>query len=261
MKLDQITFTIKTIHRPWACLRLIESIRKYAPGAKIHLLDDGKPRLRFSARYPDTVRSLDRLIQTRFDIGISAGRNRLLDSVETPYFVLLDDDHVLTKSSNVPLMLEKLLGIEDRCDLLAFGGGSVARCFVKSSDRIMYADVAHRGNEGDIYWCDIVINGFLAKTEACRKIRWASALKTCEHWDFFLRAVYSGMQVALAKEHGIDHLHVSNKNYDPMRRRSHFRQIALTRHKLRGFKWESPPDGVVVHDVKTRMLDERKDAT
>ncbi|TWU39483.1 hypothetical protein [Novipirellula artificiosorum] len=111
------------------------------------------------------------------------------------------------------------------------------------------------------YWCDIVINAFLAKTDICRRIRWASALKTCEHWDFFLRAMYSGTQVALAKDHGIDHLHVSNKNYDPMRRRSHFRQIALKRHKLRGFKWEGPPDGVVVYDAKRRMLDERKDAT
>ena len=28
LPLDQITFCIKTIHRPWACHRLVESLRK-----------------------------------------------------------------------------------------------------------------------------------------------------------------------------------------------------------------------------------------
>ena len=39
---DDITFCIKTIHRPWSCHRLVESLRKHFVDPKIVVVDDGR---------------------------------------------------------------------------------------------------------------------------------------------------------------------------------------------------------------------------
>ena len=140
--LADITFCIKTIHRPRSCNRLIKSIRQYVNTAKIHVLDDGKPELRFSVEHPEAAASIDSLIEAdEFDIGISAGRNRLHESVTTPHFILLDDDHVFTEATRVNDMFARFRQLEDRLDLLAFGDTSVPRCFsMHEPTRTMYAE-------------------------------------------------------------------------------------------------------------------------
>ena len=83
---DQVTFCIKTIHRPQCCAALVRSIHEHYGTNRpaIHVLDDGKPELRFSTNCPTEAEMVDQLIETDYDIGLSAGRNRLLDAGETP---------------------------------------------------------------------------------------------------------------------------------------------------------------------------------
>lgn len=47
---DQVTLCIKTIHRSQCCAALVRSIHEHCAGTlpTIHVLDDGKPELRFS---------------------------------------------------------------------------------------------------------------------------------------------------------------------------------------------------------------------
>ena len=75
---DRVTFCIKTIHRPQCCATLVRSIYEHCGDDRplIYVLDDGKPELRFSQVCPDEAALVDRLIETEFDIGLSAGRNR-----------------------------------------------------------------------------------------------------------------------------------------------------------------------------------------
>ena len=42
---DQVTFCIKTIHRPWSCQRLVESLRRHFDNPEIIVVDDGQPEL------------------------------------------------------------------------------------------------------------------------------------------------------------------------------------------------------------------------
>ena len=76
---DRVTFCIKTIHRPHCCATLVRSIYEHCGDDRplIYVLDDGKPELRFSKVCPDEAAIVDRLIETEYDIGLSAGRNRL----------------------------------------------------------------------------------------------------------------------------------------------------------------------------------------
>ena len=78
---DRVTFCIKTIHRPHCCATLVRSIYEHCGDDRplIYVLDDGKPDLRFSQVCPDEASLVDRLIESEYDIGLSAGRNGLID--------------------------------------------------------------------------------------------------------------------------------------------------------------------------------------
>ena len=108
---EQVTFCVKTIHRPQCRAALVRSIYEHCGDQRplIHVLDDGQPELRFSKHCPAESAMVDRLIETEYDIGLSAGRNRLLDSGTTPIVALTDDDHQVTEQTQFPLLVQKLV--------------------------------------------------------------------------------------------------------------------------------------------------------
>lgn len=238
--LDQLTVIIKTIHRPWCCARLIQSLDRYAAGLKIHVLDDGLPHRRLSATYKRDALRANQLIETEFDIGISAGRNRLLETVTTPFFLLLDDDHIVTEESKIESLVLKLESYGDNCDLLAARSNSsgTPRCFEPDpSRRILKAIPRHHKRDGDVFFCDLVPNTFVAKTKTVQAIGWDEALKVHEHWEFFYRAWMQGLRVAVSHEHRFTHRHVHTLDYKPLRSRSWYLTQGLRKHGLRQFAW------------------------
>ncbi len=91
LPIDQITFCIKTIHRPWACHRLVESLRKEFDSPTIVVVDDGRPELRFSAKYPESAKHCRVFDLETHDVGVGIGRNTAIDAAETELVFLLDD--------------------------------------------------------------------------------------------------------------------------------------------------------------------------
>ncbi len=82
------------------------------------MLDDGQPELRFSKHCPHEASMVGRLIETDYDIGLSAGRNRLLDAGDSPIVVFTDDDQLVTEHTRLSELVEKLDRYSD-LDLLA----------------------------------------------------------------------------------------------------------------------------------------------
>jgi hypothetical protein len=243
--LDQLTVLIKTIHRPWSCARLIQSLDRYAAGVRIHVLDDGQPKRRLSACYPEEAKRIDQLIETKFDIGVSAGRNQLLATVETPYFLLIDDDHVVTTKSDIEGLVSRLHCYGDECDLLAAmsDDNGRPRCFTEDkASRTLYAGIGYHRRDGDVSFCDLVPNTFVAKTDPVRELGWAPFLKVHEHWEFFYRAWQRGLRVAITSEHRFDHRHLHNAAYNHLRGRSWYLRRGLKAHGLRRFLWSSPSE-------------------
>lgn len=241
--LDQLTVIIKTIHRPWSCARLIQSLDQHAPCVRIKVLDDSHPDKRFSTAYPVEAKRVNRLIETKFDIGISAGRNRLLATVETPYFLLVDDDHVATAKTDLAGLVEKLHVRREQCDLLAAAQPSqaVPRCFeVIDKQRILRAAESSHEQDGNIFYCDMVPNCFVAKSDAIKEIGWDENLKVHEHWEFFHRGWLQGLRVAITADHSFDHRHISNPAYTHLRNRSWYLRRGLKKHGLRKLEWTSP---------------------
>lgn len=129
-----------------------------------------------------------------FDTGISFGRNYILDKVETEYFMLIDDDTIFTKKTNLNWPLYILENYEN-IDLVA---GAYSKSVLNlnqfrgtlfSDQKTLYRIQGLHSKIIDgfpIY--DYTPNMFLARTEKIKPIKWDEELKICEHSEFFWRA-------------------------------------------------------------------------
>lgn len=181
---------------------LVESVRRHYPGCVIRIADD-------SPDGHERDEALDRLAaagcviyRLPFDVGLSAGRNHLLQAVEAPFFVLTDDDKVFTRLTRID-RLRAVLDADPRC-LLAAGmnldygvilryqhgdiqrDGSVLRRTLFGAR----APVVVRGGVRTVP-CRLTPNFFLARTALFREhgVAWDDRFKLGdgEHAWFFAR--------------------------------------------------------------------------
>jgi glycosyltransferase involved in cell wall biosynthesis len=244
--LRDITFCIKTIHRPWACHRLVESIRKHLDDPKIIVVDDGRDRLRFSKKYPGTARHCHVIDLAEHDVGVGVGRNAAIDAATTEYIFLLDDDHVVMPQLHLDRVCRRFA--RHKIDILGVrqgkGGLPLLLAPLMNGRRIWMYRGEHR-REGPLSWCDMSSNAFLARRQTIVRLRWDPAIKTYEHWEFFYRASrLEGLAVAVATDCFIQHAHVQAKNYGGLRGRSHFRAMGLRKHGFHSMRY---PGGAIVH--------------
>ena len=243
---DDITFCIKTIHRPWACHRLVQSLRKHFNQPKIVVVDDGRPELRFSEKYPDTAKHCHVINLDRHDVGVGVGRNTAIDAAETEFIFLLDDDHVITPDLHLNRVYDRFQ--EHDIDILGVrqGGGGRPLLFapLMNGRRIWMFRGEHR-RIGPLAWCDMSSNAFLARRGTIAKLRWDPEIKTYEHWEFFYRASHiEKLKVAVAEDCMVVHAHVGAKPYGDLRCRPKFRKLGLRKHGFHSMRY---PGGGIVH--------------
>jgi hypothetical protein len=173
------------------------------------VLDDSPPELQIEQdpRY--------RLISTEENIGISAGRNRLLSQVSTKVVALFDDDFIVGPEAQLGVLAELVLN--GHCDLVAgavretsgfWNGGWI---YTQAGSVLKKRHAAHsltvceiQGKRVELFRVDQVNNAFVARTEFVRSIGWDDALKLREHDDFALRAASLGV-VAYTPQAIVDH--------------------------------------------------------
>jgi hypothetical protein len=198
---DRLTFCIKTIHRPHCCATLVRSIYEHCGKDRplIYVLDDGRPDLRFSHTCPDEAAMVDRLIETEYDIGLSAGRNRLVEAAQTRMVIFSDDDHVVGPQTRLIDLVGKFES--SRLDLLATLSKQHHRPQPDGTPRLLTssAGVLHipRGE--------------------------------------YRRAKVAGVKVGVATDHVFSHIHVDPPAYK--RHRPVFLKQALRKHNLRKVLW------------------------
>lgn len=179
-----ITAVIKTFERPEILKRLVRSLRRFYPTMRVIVVDD--------SRAPTYIEGVETIIMP-YDSGVSAGRQKALKYVQTPYMLLLDDDFIFYRRTKLQPVLEKLQRLP-QIDLI--GGEVIYLPFYRKIDYT--ADYLHPTKAKSLIVpgtkiekmvvLDKVANFYLARTESIRKVGWDPRIKRLDHADFFTRA-------------------------------------------------------------------------
>jgi len=233
---SQVTAIVKTFERPRSLDRLVRSIRRYYPQLRVIVGDDSV------TAFPRTDVDYVRL---PVDIGVAAGRNAMLELVETPYFLTLDDDLAFTPQTR----LERLVETLERHDA-AVVAGDLIDCqqrfplwtrrrrqdyhgVIRRDGDSLRLVPGHASTVGEAYECDLASPFFLARTELIRSIGgWFAPLKSEDHEELFLRIKEHGLRVLHRPDVCIEHWRVNAGVYAAFRARDYAPLIA-SRHRLR----------------------------
>jgi len=200
--ISDLTAVIKTFERPYAVRRLLNSIRRRYPDLDVMVVDD--------SREPVRLEGVTQVILP-YDSGISVGRNRALDMLRRPFFLLLDDDFVFSHRQNLSEPLE-LLRRYPEVDIV--GGRYLdLPLYIRHNFQDLPLGPQAAGPKiklGTLFDGHPVVgkvqNYFIGRTATVKTVKWKPELKVNEHTEFFTRAsgklttvFHSGMNILHAK--------------------------------------------------------------
>lgn len=202
---DNVTFIYKSFNRQKQAIRLYHCIKSYYPKAHVVIADDSEEPLNIT-----DLRDGDIIIHMPFNSGLSKGLAEALDHVETPFAMRLDDDMLLTPSSNVH---EQLTYLQSHPEVDLVGVQAVYRNMKKDAQRIRQTKMNRKllipagtmiGGKEVVYKPP---NVFVARTESMRKIGgYDPNIRMIDHHEFFYRA--AGVIVCVFDEHSfVMHCH------------------------------------------------------
>ena len=190
---EQVTFLFKSFERQNLAKKLYRNIQRYYPGVRVIIVDDSRKALELSGPGLE-------IIQLPFNVGLSAGLNRGLEKVETPFVIRMDDDELLTPSTKFHEQLRFLLA-HPEVDL----AGVLPMNFPvkkdwRNKELNMYRGFSMANAPKPLKiphgtWLDeshIVLgkvpNIFAARTEAYRALGYDDRIRMIDHHEFFYRA-------------------------------------------------------------------------
>lgn len=238
-----VTVLVKTVGRIGKVVALVDSIRRFYPGIRIIVADDA-PNATGSSGPRHGFYYL-RLLE---DVGISAGRNRMLELVQTEYFFLIDDDFLFDKASKIEKLLHALevnngfsiAAGKSITDEVNFNVDFSGKLLVKNDLELhLVDDYYYTDQRTGCQHVDIVPNVFMARTADLRgRLAWDDTLKVGEHEDFFLRAKSARVKVLTCASvtfiHDQDPFWHNATVYDRMRMRVYdFWKMSLQKHGLK----------------------------
>ena len=241
--MDEVTIIIKTLDRCDCLINLLDSIFKKYPKIRVLVGDDSEisSKERILSKFNQYNLQYYNLEK---DCGLSAGRNFLLNKIQTKYFVLADDDFVFDQKTN----LERAVQILEEKKLDIIGGYIRNYKIVKSNwdrpfvliQKILKYElptnyIGTLKMEGNTFYADytvhsfpefaetdLVLNFFLAKTERIKEIHgWDPKLKLQEHTEFFYRVKLNNLKVGFTNELSVQHHPVKLKKYSEKRNRNY----------------------------------------
>ena len=217
------------------------------------------------------------------DSGLSFGRNYLLDRVKTDYFVLLDDDVVFDKMTD----LEAGLSILKRENLDIIGGyfrnnsivykytdnikvlireifrlekpyNYIGNLHFDAVKKVLYVNLKTK-EFPDFTITDITHNFFIGRTKIIReKNRWDDELKINEHTAFFLNGKKVGLRVGFTNKMSVIHKPIRTKKYLELRSRDFF-QLFMKKYNINKTVFSN--NGNVFREEHVRNVQELRPST
>ena len=215
-KMSDCTVLIRSFERPQCVARLVESIRRFYADIHIIVGDDSlKPQPRSDVEW----------LSVGVNVGVSRGRNALLQAVRTPYFLMLDDDYVFNKHTRIELLMDVVRrNIADiATGLWRTPKGKWSRIIkFKIKNKRMTAIIVPA--EGSVIPCDAGPMFFAANTDVVRRAGgWDNEVcGASEHPIFFIRMKQAGLKTVCVPDVWCDHVPERGPNYLPYRMRDTF---------------------------------------
>ena len=254
----KLALVFATISRPHVVQRLVLSVRKYFPDVPIYIADQSYPNSWMEQFYSENNCSVAWMDH---DAGVCASRNAAVTLVKERYFVLCDDDFIMTENTDFCPAIRLL----DADSGIGVVGGRLIDIHENAEAGVIHKDQrfwelqfhydAAKGSLITIpvhylapyskktagvrhFECDAVMNFAVFRTAMFDDvIRWDPQFKTNgEHEDFYLnlkvngrhRVVYTPELVAL-------HNHPPLQAYSQLRLRNRGWQLFLDKWKLNQF--------------------------
>jgi len=202
--LAQLTAIIPTRGNPKPLNRLKRSLKRAYPKLQVLAADEGNG---------SSAQGGGSSIRLPAGVGRGAACNAMLARLRTPYFLLLDEQCEIGKETPLEQLLQ--LVAADKLDVAA---GDFVGCqkkfwfFVRQQPQPGHGILELAGNQLTLqpsyrsagegfFWCDMVHNFFVARTEKVRSMGgWDPELKNDEREEFFVRAHRQGLRVGIVPE-------------------------------------------------------------
>lgn len=192
---------------------LLRSIRAHYPLVRVLIANDGPTSVVEEKFISEDEYAEEYMLES--DSGISYGRNWMVNNTITPYFLLLDDDHVFDDTTNLTVLLDgirndefDIVGMRVRnlpgIDELERTGIVIPRYVAlirKLEDRDLTLCVWNENLGPSIFGIthpikvDVLHNALVANTDVLQLHGWRNELKVNEHMTFFLDAKDAGLRV------------------------------------------------------------------
>ena len=240
---QKLTITIKTFERPELVTRAVSSLRKLHPTIPVIIADDSKVPITFKDdKFTESL-------HLPFDTGISYGRNRVIEKVQTPYYLLMDDDYYFKADCNLEGLIHILEStnfdiISMRVLNYRIGKGycrgelHFAGTLEREGDELVHYIGKNRGFYQGYPLFDIVHNCYVARTNKVANIKFDEKIKIGkEHGDFFLEAKQKGILITISRDSYVHHLQADNSRYASFRKRSHvYTEYYFKKHGIKSEK-------------------------
>ena len=240
------TLLIKSFLRPKCLSRLLHTINLYFPTTSVIVADDSPPIIQEEISKIIKAYQSNRLtfLKLPFDVGLTVGRNRLVDAANTPYVILFDDDYVLDHESKLDILVSHLrqntYDLVGGCWKMPNGRIDHFAGYMEIKDSILHFTQLEQYEQHQK--ADIVLNFFAAKTNTLRNLPWDENLKQSEHFDFFLQ--YKQHEVRVGYEPNVRLIHDRRmpKGYREFRMRYiHDRKVMFKKWGITKFHaWPAP---------------------
>lgn len=229
----KITICLKTIYRSKLLNEHLKNIRKYLPNTKIIVGDDSDDS--FKQKNKKVIEKFNNVeyLPLPFDIGLSSGRNKLVEKVDTDYILMVDDSKGIDDAEglkNVINFLEENKEYDLICGNCHERGnyhGKYTHLFTSilinnsksnilkdkkalktaisnNEDILVNAKFVNNNNLSKInnnnnltlYKVDLAGNYFVARTSLLKSHPWCNKLKLSEHEDFFIKLFADNIGIA-----------------------------------------------------------------
>ena len=239
-----VTIMVKTVGRMDKVFELTKSCSQMYPHIPIIVSDDAE-----NITKSEGQRKMFYYLPLPHDVGLSAGRNRMVQMVKSDYFLTLDDDFTCDANSQLDSLVHALETPNaisgTRYDIAAAKNPvdeakfELDFCgFLRINDTTLYLEPGYHETHAGCHSVEFVPNLFVGRTALFKdKLKWDEKLKLGEHEDFFLRAKSMGIKVLTCPTPSFQHNQVEHwlkkTNYDRMRNRVYdFWKESLRKHNL-----------------------------